>query len=95
MNGAFTLIAAGKIHVDIGPLAALFGKESLEEQSHLYRIDGRDSQCIANGAVGGGAAALHEDVVLEAELDDVPDNEEVTLEPELFDERQFALDLPA
>src|ERR1700683_1013581 len=31
LNGAFALIAAGKIEIDVGPFAALFGKKSLEK----------------------------------------------------------------
>jgi hypothetical protein len=46
-----------------GHFAALFGKESLEQQFHLHRIDGRNFQRITNGAVGRGAAALNRDVV--------------------------------
>ncbi len=51
LNRAFALIVAGKIEIDIGPLAALFGKESLEEQFHFHRIDGSDAERITNRAV--------------------------------------------
>ena len=95
LDGALALIAAGQIQIDIGPLAAFFGKESLEKQLHSHGIDRRDTQCITNGAVGGRAAALHEDVVLTAELNDVPDDEEVSFEAELFNKPQLTLDLPA
>src|SRR5262245_19889519 len=63
LNGAFPLIAAGKIEVDVGPFATFFGKKSFEEQFHLYRIDGRDAQRITDSAVRGRTAALYEDVV--------------------------------
>ena len=53
LNGALALIAARKIEIDVGPFAALFGKESLEQQFHAYRIDGGDFQRITDGAVGG------------------------------------------
>ena len=56
-------------------------------------IDRGDAQRIADRAVGGRAAALHQDVVLAAEAHDVPDDQEIAGEIELFDERQFALDL--
>src|SRR5262249_45988700 len=38
LNGAFALIAAGKIEIDVRPLAAFFGEKSLEQQLHLDRI---------------------------------------------------------
>ena len=93
LNGALALIAAGQIEIDVRPLAALFGKKSLEQQFHFHRIDGRDSQHITNGAVGGRAAALHENVVLQAELHDVPDDQEIAFQLEFLDQREFAFDL--
>ena len=93
LNGALALVAARKIEIDVGPLAALFGKEALEEQLHFHRIHRRNSERITNSAVRRRAAALDEDVVLQAELNDVPNDQEVTFEAQLFDERQLALDL--
>ena len=87
------LVAGGQIEVDVRPLAALLGEEPLEEELHLHRIDGRDRERVADGAVGGGAAALHEDPVLEAEAHDVPDDQEVAGEIELLDHRELFLDL--
>src|SRR5688572_18740515 len=78
LDGALALIAAGKIQIDIGPFATLFGKETFEEQIHADWIDGRNSQDIANRAVCCGTASLHEDLVSTAELDDVPDDQEIT-----------------
>ena len=94
MNGAFALIAAGQIEIDVRPLAAFFGKKSFEEQFHFHRIDGCDSQRITNGAVCGRAAALHENVVLTAELDDVPDDQEIAFQLRAFRSAEFAFDLP-
>ena len=48
---------------------------------------------VADRAVGGGAAALDEDPLRAAEVDDVPDDQEVALELELLDEGQLALHL--
>ena len=52
----------GQIEVDVGPLAPLLREEALEEQLHAYRVDRRDPQRVADGAVGRGAAPLAEDV---------------------------------
>src|SRR5204863_2303425 len=94
LNGALALIAAGKIEIDVGPFAALFGKESFEEQFHLHRIHRGNPERVTNRAVGRGAAALNEDVVLQAELNDIPNDEEVTFEPKLLNKSELALDLP-
>ena len=93
LDDALALVARGKVEVDVGPLAALLGEEPLEEQLHLHRIDGRDRERVADGAVGGGPAPLHEDLLPQAELDDVPDDQEVAREVELLDHRELLLDL--
>src|SRR6266487_627381 len=54
-----------------------------------HRIDRRDAETITNSAVGGAAAALHHNIVLTAKIHDVPDNQKITGEPELGNERQF------
>ena len=93
LNGALALIAAGKIEIDVGPFAALFGKESLEEQIHAHRIHGGDSQRIADRAIGRRAAALHQNILFAAEANDVPNDQEIAGEIEFFNHRQLALDL--
>ena len=94
LDHALAAVAARKVQVDVGPLATLLREEPLEQQLHPDRIDGRDAEAVANGAVGRRPAPLDEDVVLPAEIDDVPDDEEVAGEIELLDEVQLALDLP-
>ena len=86
LDDALALIAAGQVEIDVGPLAALFGEKALEQQFHADGIDGGDAERIADGAVGGRAAALHQDVLLAAEAHDVPDDEEVAGEVELLDQ---------
>ena len=93
LNGALALIAARKIEIDVGPLASFFGKEALEQQLHLHRIDCSDSKRVTHSAVRRRAAALNEDVVFQAELDDVPNNKEIAVKTQLPDERELALDL--
>ena len=88
-------IAARQIEIDVGPLAALLRQKPLEQQIHPDRIDRRDPEAVADGAVGRRPAPLHEDVVLPAEIDDVPDDEEVAGEIELLDEIELARDLRA
>ena len=88
-------IAARQIEIDVGPLAALLRQKPLEQQIHPDRIDRGDPEAVADGAVGRRPAPLHEDVVLPAEIDDVPDDEEVAGEIELLDEIELARDLRA
>ncbi len=95
LDDALALIAAGEVEIDVGPLAALFGEKALEEQFHADGVDSGDAERVADGAVGGGTAALDEDVLLAAEADDVPDDEEVAGEVEFLDECEFAFDLAA
>jgi hypothetical protein len=60
---------------------------------HLHRVDGGDRQRVADRGVGGRASALGHDPLTLAEADDVPDDEEVAGQVELFDEVELALDL--
>src|SRR5437773_2391751 len=34
LNYALAIVAAGKVEIDVGPLATLFGKKALKEQLH-------------------------------------------------------------
>ena len=86
-------IAAREVEVDVGPLPPLLGEEALEEQLHAHGIHGRDAQAVADRAVGGGAAPLHEDALALAEVHEVPDDQEVAAELELADEGELPLDL--
>ena len=62
---------------------------------HADGIDGGDAERVADGAIGGRSAALHQNVLLAAEADQVPDDQEISFEIEFFDQRQFAFDLAA
>ena len=95
LNDALALVAARQVEVDVRPLAALFRQKSLEEQAHPHGIDGRDAKRVAHGAVGGRPAPLHQDALLPAEIDDVPDDEEVAGELEPVDEIELARNLGA
>ena len=95
LNHRLTAIAARQIQIDIGPLAAFLRQEALEQQLHAHRVDGGDAEAVAHGAVGRRAAALHEDVLLPAEIDDVPDDQEVAGEIEPLDQIELAHHLRA
>ena len=95
LNGAFALISAGQIQIDIRPFAALFGKKALEKQVHADGVHGRNAQRVTHRAIGRRAAALHQNIALAAKADDIPDDQEIAGQIELFDQAQFALDLLA
>src|SRR5215472_2989982 len=77
LNRLFSLIAAAKVEIDVGPFAALFREKSFEKQLHANGINSCNPQRIANRAVGGRAAPLHENVFLSAEANNVPNNQEI------------------
>ena len=93
LNHAFPPIATGKIEIDIGPAFAPFTEESLENQVIAYGINRCDAEAITNRAVGRAAAALHHNVMLATEIDDVPNDQEISGESELLNKRQFLLQL--
>ena len=66
LDDALAAVAARQVEIDVGPLAALLRQEALEQQIHRDRIDGRDPEAVADGAVGRRPAPLHEDVLLPA-----------------------------
>ncbi len=95
LNHPLAPIAARQIEIDVGPLATLLGQEALEQQFHLDGIDRGDPEAVTDGAVGRRPTALHEDVLLAAVIDDVPDDQEVAGEIELLDEIELAGNLRA
>src|SRR5712671_6319443 len=59
-----------EIDIDIGRLAALFRDEPLEQKIIAPGIDRSDAKYIADGGVGGRAAALAQNVLAAGETDD-------------------------
>ncbi len=92
LDDLFPALAARQVQVDVGPRFAaaarptVFVQESLEQQLGRDGIDCRDLQAIANRRVGGTSPALDEDAVGRAKAHDVPDHQEISLEPEFHDE---------
>src|SRR5882762_4873963 len=93
LDHRFATIAAGKIEIDVGPTFPVFVQEPFENQIIAHRIDRRDAEAITNRAIGGAATALHHDVVFATKIDDVPDNQKITVKPELRDKDKFFLEL--
>jgi len=93
LNDELAAVAGGKVDVDVGPRAAVFGKEALEEQAAADGVDVGNAEGVADGGVGGGAAALAEDAVAFGEVHDVVDDEEVALEAEFLNEGEFVFEL--
>ena len=93
LDDAFAPIAARQIEIDVRPAFAAFAQETLEDEMVAHRIDRGDAETKTDRAVRRAAAALHHDVVLAAEIDDVPDDQKIAGEPELLDERQFFIQL--
>ena len=95
LDGLFAFVPAGQIDIDIRPLAALFAEEAFEEKVHAHGVHRGDFERVADRAVGGAAAALREDIVLLAEAHDVPNDEEVAWQFQLFNHCKLAFHLQA
>ena len=66
-----------EIDVDVGRLVALVGQEALEQDFDFLGIHRGDAEAIADGRVGGRAAALAEDAHLAGLRDDLVHGQEV------------------
>src|SRR5437660_6899969 len=87
LDYALTLIAAGKIEIDVWPLAALLRKKTFKKQIHAHRIHRGNAQRIADRTVRSRSAALNQNALLAAEADKVPDNKKVAGEIQFFYKR--------
>ncbi len=81
-----------EVHVDVGRLVAFFRNEALEQQLGLAGLQLGDPQRVADRGVGGGAAALAEDVPAACVTHDVMHGEEVGLVALLRDDRELLAD---
>jgi hypothetical protein len=81
------------VDVDVRRAVALGREEPLEQQPEGDGVGLGDAEGEAHRRVGGRAPALAVDVPGAAELDDVPDDEEVAGEPELVDHGELVVDL--
>src|SRR5215472_10957465 len=93
LDHCFPPIAAGKIKINVRPAFAALVQKSFEYEMIFHRINRGNPEAITNGAVGGAAAALDHDVVFTAEIDDVPNNQEITGETELVYQGKLFFDL--
>ena len=66
-----------EIDIDVGRLAPLFRDETLEQEVVALGVDRGDAEHIADGAVGGGATALTENVLAAGKADDRIHGQEV------------------
>ncbi len=80
-----------EIDVDVGRLLALGRDEALEQKIDLGRIDIGDGEAIADGRVGGRAAALAEDAEPARIVHDVVHGEEIGRVVELLDQSELLL----
>src|SRR5882762_10162019 len=93
LNRLLSLVSARQVEIDVRPFATFFREESFKEQFHANRIDRRNSQGIAHRAVRSRPAPLHEDLLLAAKPNDVPNDQEITGEVQFLNQREFPFDL--
>ncbi len=80
------------VDVDVGRAITFRRQETLEQQAERNGIGLGDAQRVTHRAVGRAATALAEDVGPVAELDEIPHDEEVAGEPEVFDDIELVVD---
>ena len=82
------------VEVDVGWSVALGRQEALEQQAEGHRIGLGDAERVADGAVGCAPPPLAVDVLLPAELHDVPHDQEVAGEAQGLDDAELVIDGP-
>ena len=80
------------VDVDVRRAVALGRQEALEQQAERHGVGGGDAEGVADRRVGRRATALAVDVGAAAELDEVPDDEEVAGEAEVLDDVELTVD---
>ena len=93
LNRALALVAARQVEINVRPLAPFLGKKPFKQQIHPDRIDGSDTEAVADGAVCRRAAPLNENSLGLTKLNNVPNDQEVAFELEFFDQPEFMVDL--
>ncbi len=93
LNGALAVGLAWQVEVNVRPLSTFERQEPLKEQIESNRIDDGDFECVADNAIGSGAAALNQDVVGLRKGHDVPHDQEVPGKSQLFDDTQLVVRL--
>ena len=81
------------VDVDVGWPVSFGGQKPFEQQPQRHRIGIGDAEHITDHRVRGRPPTLTQDVRATTELDDVPHDEEVAGEPELFDDVEFMVEL--
>jgi hypothetical protein len=80
-----------EVDVDVGRLAPGLRHEALEQKVVALRIDRGDAEHVADGAVGGGAASLAENVLATGEADNRIHRQEIGRIAQRLDQTQFML----
>ena len=80
------------VEIDVGRTVALGREEPLEQQPEVDRIGLGDPEGVAHRAVRRAPPPLAVDVLVAAELDDVPHDEEVAGEAEVLDDVELVVD---
>ena len=82
-----------EIHIDIGRRDSFWIQKALEDQSVFQRIDiGNSENVSGQGAGSRTAPGAHRNSALFREVNEVPDNQEVTGEPCLLEYTQFVVE---
>ncbi len=89
----FFAAVVGDIDIDIRRLATFFGDEPFEQQFQFDRVNGGDSETVADRRVGRRASPLAENAVLATETGDIPHNQKISGQVQPVDHLEFMLEL--
>ena len=93
LNRLLPLLLRRQIQINVRPLAPALAEETLKQKLHPHRVNRRNLQRIAHRRIRRAPPPLNQNVVLLAELHNVPNNQEVALETELRNQLELMLHL--
>ena len=84
LDSLLSLIPRRKIKIYVRPLSSTLTQEPLKQQLHSNGIDRRNFKCVTDRGIRRTSSSLHQDVVLLAVADNIPDNKKVSGKAQLL-----------
>src|SRR5205814_8233201 len=74
LDQRFATVATGKIKIDVRPAFPALVQKTFKHEMIFHWINRGNPEAITDRAISGAATALNHDVVLAAEINDIPDD---------------------
>ena len=87
------LLFRRKIKIDVRPLAPVFAQKAFKQQFHADRVNRRDFERVADRRIRSTATSLDENVMLFAKLHNVPNDQKISFETQLRNQRELVFNL--